>query len=212
MTMSICIAPSYGCGACHSETFAKPTVSESVVPQFKAYPKTRRLTDVYAFISEKIDGTNGVLFVDGSRVVAGSRSKWLVDDGSKSWDNHGFGAWVKENEVILSQLPDGFHYGEWYGRGINRNYGLKDRRFMLFNRMRYLELLELMPSLYKVLELETILSQINIMDVQAQLAIHKRELMHESGSRHVRGFKRPEGVMVRIPAADKVFKVVWDKD
>lgn len=180
--------------------------------EFKAYPKTQRFFNESITISEKIDGTNGVLYVDhASRtVLAGSRSRWLVDDGTRSWDNHGFGTWVKENEEKLLNLPEGFHYGEWYGRGINRNYGLKDRRFMLFNLERYVNLFNEL-DLPTALEPETVIAFLTgDEDLHDQLKCI-RESLQENGSLHVPGFMKTEGIILRFRLSAKVYKEVWDK-
>ena len=52
-------------------------------------------------ITEKIDGTNGVVYVTAEgRVLAGSRNRWL----SESRDNHGFWRWSQENAEALALL------------------------------------------------------------------------------------------------------------
>lgn len=180
---------------------------------FPAYPKTKRLESETITISEKIDGTNGLIRVrthlDGTKdILAGSRSKWLFTDGTKTWDNHGFGQWVRDNELELSKLPDGDHYGEWYGRGINRNYGMKDRKFMLFNRERYVNLEEI-PN---CVELETVLFN-NASIYGIDVVINGLEIeMDEKGSTHVPGFDRPEGLILRFKLAGKVYKEIFSKD
>lgn len=183
---------------------------------FKAYPKTVRLEAETITISEKIDGTNGLIFVSKGNesekmyVKAGSRSKWLVDDGSKSWDNHGFGAWVKENETELLNLPAGMHYGEWYGKGINSGYGMTERKFMLFNKKRYSELEDL-PS---CVELETILEENVSIDDLTSVLYELRRKMTLQGSYHVPtciNGKMVEGVILRFKLAGKIYKEVWNK-
>ncbi len=102
-------------------------------PTFEGFPKIPRLfRDI--IITEKIDGTNAqVLVTKGRQVFAGSRRRWLTPGN----DNFGFAAWVQENTDELQQLGPGRHYGEWWGRGINRGYGLDERRFSLFNVTRW---------------------------------------------------------------------------
>jgi len=185
-----------------------------MVPEFKAYPKTPRLEQETYIISEKIDGTNGILHITKcpdtglSTIIPGSRSKWLLNDGSRSWDNHGFGQWVADNKEELSKLPEGIHYGEWYGKGINRNYGLSDRRFMLFNFHRYANL-DVLPS---VVELETVLEEgISPTRLAEAVRKHKMDLL-TAGSLHVPGFIRTEGLIIRSRLSAKVYKEVWSKD
>lgn len=101
---------------------------------FKKIPRWSR--DIV--ITEKIDGTNGVLFIDKElNVYPGSKSQWLFPFKGK--DNFGFAQWVARNCRDLQSLGPGYHYGEWWGNGINRGYGLPkdDKRFSLFNTSRW---------------------------------------------------------------------------
>lgn len=116
-------------------------------------------------VTEKIDGTNGLIeladlgHIDeapfelgyheptGSANVmdrdtgqvyhirAGSRNRWLKK--TKQDDNYGFAAWVHENAETLVKLGPGNHYGEWFGRGIQRGYGLSQKYFALFNEKKF---------------------------------------------------------------------------
>ena len=52
-------------------------------------------------------------------------------------DHYEFAAWVWENANILFGLGDGSHFGEWYGRKIQRAYGMEERRWALFNVGRW---------------------------------------------------------------------------
>jgi hypothetical protein len=100
------------------------------------YPTFPRITRFFRdwIVTEKVDGTNGLVFIgeDGS-VRAGSRNRWLT----VSDDHFGFAAWVEANAEELRKLGPGRHYGEWYGREIQRGYGLSDRRFALFDVKRW---------------------------------------------------------------------------
>src|ERR1700678_3231147 len=102
-------------------------------PPFSAFPKIARYSREVV-VTEKIDGTNGVIHVDDTmtELYAGSRSQWLGPDG----DNFGFGKWVPDNKAELLKLGPGTHYGEWWGAGIQRKYGLSEKRFSLFNTHR----------------------------------------------------------------------------
>jgi len=100
---------------------------------FVAFPKIARLSRE-CVISEKIDGTSAqILITDDGQIKAGSRSRWLTPEN----DNFGFAAWVADNKEELLTLGVGRHFGEWWGEGIQRNYGLKERRFSLFNTIRW---------------------------------------------------------------------------
>src|SRR5271165_3703942 len=103
-------------------------------PDFQAFPKIPRLNREIV-ITEKIDGTNASIHIaeDGT-VFTGSRTKWITPND----DNKGFARWVKEHEDELrTGLGYGTHYGEWWGAGIGRRYGLTEKRFSLFNTTRW---------------------------------------------------------------------------
>lgn len=139
-------------------------------------------------------------------------------------DNYGFAAWVQENaEELVKLLGPGRHYGEWYGKGIARNYGLGHRRFALFNTTRwnddekhglYGPQFQLHPTLpvdvvpvlgiaprpeYPAYEGETYITDA-IADLQRY------------GSALVPGFMRPEGVVLYHTAAGQAFKVLLEGD
>ena len=118
---------------------------------FPAFPKIARLSKPVV-LTEKIDGTNGLIYITpatlgapdgelveletGWHVVApGSRSRWITPMN----DNHGFARWVYDNAEELVKLGPGHHYGEWWGSGIQRGYGLQkgEKRFSLFNVGRW---------------------------------------------------------------------------
>lgn len=119
--------------------------------EFKEWPKIPRGGKGETItITEKIDGTNACVIVEelvgGPRVLgAQSRSKMLIsrmrgddDVWSDHGDNYGFAAWVKENELELAKLGEGYHYGEWAGPGIQKNpHNLDKKTFFLFNSERW---------------------------------------------------------------------------
>lgn len=122
--------------------------------EFKGFPKMARLSR-RVVITEKIDGTNAQIcitkhdkndpiYTDGCidawvegedlfLMYAGSRTRWITPNN----DNYGFAQWVLENKRELRQLGVGQHFGEWWGKGIQRNYGLENRRFSMFNTIRW---------------------------------------------------------------------------
>ncbi len=132
--------------------------------EFKAWPKIARLNrDI--IITEKIDGSNAAVIVkqvpedmddldvldlaeqglivdvcDVTYVVGAQSRKRLITPVD---DNFAFAAWVWRNaEALASALGEGHHYGEWWGSGIQRGYGLTkgEKRFSLFNVKRYGEI------------------------------------------------------------------------
>ena len=108
-----------------------------MIPEFVEFPKIPRLSRP-CIITEKIDGTNGVVHVAEDGVVtAGSRSRWITPE----MDNHGFAKCVTEHAAeLLEGLGAGTHYGEWWGAGINKRYpSISPKRFSLFNTHRWSE-------------------------------------------------------------------------
>lgn len=193
-------------------------------PSFGKIPRFNR--DIV--VTEKIDGTNGLIAIcDGDNceglpcdengeyhpkfelsdswrdpcLYAGSRNRWLTLEN----DNYGFAAWVKENNKELLKLGPGRHYGEWYGKGIARNYGLQDRRFMLFNTARWSDP-ELRPS---VCEVSTVLYEGNLQNWWPESTL---AALGAYGSRHVPGFMNPEGVIIFHKSANQLFKVTLQND
>ena len=192
--------------------------------EFKEWPKTPRLLRNIT-ITEKIDGTNaaiGIVQVDAGAetdspdpsifayvetpegvmgVYAQSRSR-LITPG-KATDNYGFAGWVQANAAELVRLlGEGLHFGEWWGAGIQRKYGLNEKRFSLFNTARYGELetdlnLDVVPVLYE--------------GPNDTAAIAKAlEHLRENGSIAAPGFMNPEGICVYQAASRQISKVTLD--
>jgi hypothetical protein len=96
------------------------------------FPKMARLSRE-VIITEKIDGTNAQICIgeDGSFQV-GNRTRGITPEN----DHFGFAAWEYANQYELLQLGAGRHFGEWWGQGIQRGYGLTEKRFSLFDTAR----------------------------------------------------------------------------
>ena len=108
---------------------------ENVI-EFVGFPKMARLSRDM-IVTEKIDGTCGVIYIgpEGEFLV-GSRTRWITPQQ----DNHGFAAWAYEHQLeLVNGLGSGRHFGEWWGSGIQRGYGLPkgEKRFSLFNVQRW---------------------------------------------------------------------------
>jgi hypothetical protein len=104
-------------------------------PEFTAFSKMARLSRE-CIITEKIDGTNAqILITDDGQFLTGSRNRWITPED----DNFGFSRWAHENKEQLMLLGPGRHFGEWWGSGIQRGYGLPkgEKRFSLFNVSRW---------------------------------------------------------------------------
>lgn len=108
---------------------------DGIAPVFETFPKIPRWSrDI--IITEKLDGTNAAIYVDPATgaVFAASRKRWITPES----DNFGFARWVKEHEAELREgLGPGRHFGEWWGQGIQRGYGLREKRFSVFNVQRW---------------------------------------------------------------------------
>lgn len=171
-------------------------------PEFREWPKIPRLNrDVT--VSEKIDGTNACIWIsdDLEEMGAQSRNKWIVPGN----DNAGFASWVEQNMTELLKLGPGYHYGEWFGQGIGRKYGLVEKRFWLFNTHRWSD-----PSARPAcVGCVPVLWQGNYKDLDLASILGK---LREEGSVAVPGWKTPEGVVIFHHAADQMFKVLLEGD
>lgn len=165
---------------------------------FQAFPKIPRLSkDI--IVTEKLDGTNAQVYIseDLSVIKAGSRNRWITPDN----DNFGFAGWVHSNEEWLKKvLGPGRHFGEWWGQGIQRRYGLEEKRFSLFNAGRWQHVppgLYVVPILY-----DGPFSEEAIQECMSRLKA--------DGSVAAPGFMDPEGVIVYHKAAGTLFKKTFD--
>jgi len=179
--------------------------------EFTPFPKVARLNR-NIIITEKIDGTNAAVGVtEEGQVYAQSRTRLITPDQ----DNFGFARWVQENASMLREvLGVGVHFGEWWGAGIQRGYGLKEKRFSLFNSHRWTEALS--PS-----SGDNIIEYVGALGVVPVLyegpfdqgAIEDSiAALRDEGSRAAPGFMDPEGVVVYLAAARTMFKVTVKND
>ena len=161
------------------------------------FPKIHRLFRP-AIITEKIDGTNAAVGVTENGVVyAQSRKRIIYPDD----DNFGFATWVKEHEDELRVgLGVGLHFGEWWGRGIQRGYGLDERRFSLFNTSRWGDDATRPPCCHVV----PTISELQVFDTNFINAFLRG--LGLSGSLAAPGFMDPEGIVVYHPQGNVAFK------
>ena len=181
---------------------------------FRAWPKIPRLENEVYHITEKIDGTNAAIIIqpwlsDDSQPIpieevnteeecygiwAQSRTRLITPED----DNFGFAKWVKANaEQLIADLGVGYHYGEWWGNGIQRGYGLEERRFSLFNPTKYSSVCHNIPEILTV----------DIMPDDHTL----KHLLVTHGSYIVPGYMRPEGLVIYAEKAKTYWKVIIDK-
>lgn len=97
--------------------------------------------------------------------------------------------------MLVRTLGEGHHFGEWYGQKIARNYGLKGRRFALFNVNRYAHVNdptgELIPGLETVPVLYT--GPFNTRSVE-----YIYDDLMSAGFQAVPGFMNPEARRVWV--------------
>jgi len=169
--------------------------------EFAEFRKIPRLTREIV-ITEKIDGTNGVVYIgEDGEFLTGSRSRWITPE----MDNHGFAKWAQDNKSELLLLGPGTHYGEWWGSGIQRSYGLKEKRFSLFNVSRWTDDAVRPKCCHVVPVLETCMFSTGNID-----AVIDR--LTDFGSVASPGFMKPEGVIIFHKAANLLFKKTIEKD
>ena len=193
--------------------------------EFEKFPKVPRLNRDCT-ITEKIDGTNAQVYIEhkivldwgspyadgilfeksGVCLFAGSRKRYLTIEN----DNFKFARWVQDNGEELLELGPGRHFGEWWGQGIQRNYGLKKKRFSLFNTSMWSDELgidykdrpaccDVVPVLYSG-------------PFDTDIVNHEVKWLRANGSMAAPGFMKPEGIMVFHTAANSLFKVTCEND
>jgi len=164
--------------------------------EFRKFDKIARLSREIV-VTEKIDGTNGLIAIgeDGEFQV-GSRSRWITPEN----DNFGFARWAYEHKDELMTLGTGFHYGEWWGLGIQRGYGLNEKRFSLFNTSRWSDDAGVRPTCCHVVPVlyTGMFDTVAIESTLDKLRIY--------GSVARKGFMNPEGIVIYHVAGNLYFK------
>lgn len=209
---------------------------------FEAFAKIPRLNRDCT-ITEKIDGSNAQVYIVSNdeaereafvgpfialsddkqfRMYAGSRTRLITPEA----DNFGFAAWVKENATELFKLGPGRHFGEWWGGKIQRGYGIREKRFSLFNAHRWADRnfgdityigdgkvgavpgpkQQFAPACCRVAPTLYVgpFGTDTVNKVMAELKEH--------GSHAQIGFMNPEGIVVYHAASRTQFKVTFDHD
>jgi hypothetical protein len=169
---------------------------------FEDFPKIPRLRRG-CVISEKIDGTNAQIYVpeDDSPLLVGSRNRWITPEA----DNYGFARWVAEHaDELRTGLGPGRHFGEWWGAGIQRRYGLAEKRFSLFNTARW-----------NAVNLPACCSVVPVLHdgpFTDDAVASTMERLRTEGSVAAPGFMNPEGIVVYHIAARSLFKMTLEND
>ncbi len=168
---------------------------------FREWPKTARLNRGVV-ITEKLDGTNAqILITDDGRIRAGSRNRWI----SVESDNYGFARWVEERREELLKLGPGRHFGEWWGQGIQRRYGLAEKRFSLFNTSRWAD----NPERPACCHVVPVLWTGSMLDLDMREVLRK---LQTEGSVAAPGFMEPEGVILFHSKSGVNYKYTLDKN
>ena len=183
---------------------------------YPSFPKIPRLAKDIT-ITEKIDGTNGLIEISqnefGFWLRAGSRNRWLTrgSGGDEHFqpgegklidkDNYGFGRFVIDNAEELTLLGVGKHYGEWFGQGIQRGYGLSEKHFALFRPLNpeQVSCAVSVPVLYS--------GPFDGEEIERAL-----NTLRKDGSRAVPGFMDPEGVIVRFHTNGVLYKAFCENE
>jgi hypothetical protein len=152
-------------------------------------------------------------------VFAGSRNRWL--DTSSNGDNFGFAKWVQENALdLVLELGEGRHYGEWMGLGVQRGYGLQEKRFYLFNVNRWHKDEPRLVSVDPKTKVEKYTKKcpdcchvVPVLDTgifSDNLVTRNMDYLQSNGSVAVPGFMNPEGIVVYHKASSQLFKKTFD--
>jgi hypothetical protein len=170
--------------------------------EFKEFEKIARLNREIV-ITEKIDGTNAqITITEDGQFLTGSRTRWITPMD----DNYGFAAWALTNKDELMKLGVGSHFGEWWGSGCQRGYGLPkgEKRFSLFNTGRWDDLTK--PSCCHVVP------QLYVGNFSESAILGCLDGLRKNGSVASTGFMKPEGIIIYHTAARQSFKVTLEKD
>jgi len=198
-------------------------------PEFRGFNKIPRLNrDIV--ITEKIDGTNGLIYIDeANNIFAGSKNRFLwgsIQDEIHN-DNHGFAQWVKINKEELLKLGKGYHYGEFWGKGIQRGYNLQEKRFSLFNVGRWClyneepKLISIDPKTKIEKYQEKLPECCYVVPILYEGQIYLQdyytpnefiEYLKQEGSKASPGFMKPEGIVIYHKAGNYYFKKTIEND
>lgn len=190
---------------------------------FEPFPKIGRLKRPI-IVTEKLDGTNAQIVVARAELVESSIPEYaitVVADGIPYYvmfasrskyvrvgdDNYGFAAHFTPMATELARrLGEGRHFGEWWGKGIQRGYGRVDKQFSLFNTMRWGP--ERQPLLTELgISVVPILYQGPMAETQPFM-----DILRKGGSVASPGYMDPEGIVVYHMATRTMFKQTIDKD
>lgn len=205
--------------------------------EFVGFQKIPRLSREI-WVLEKLDGTNAQILIeevipplngaftedlvrmedawaysnieDGRqyRLRPGSSNRWITP----SSDNAGFAGWVFRNVDVLKHLGPGRHFGEWWGAGIQRRYGLDHKRFSLFNADRWGWLNDVTPEQNPLAGLVGVVPVLYKGPFSTEIIEGIIDDLRTNGSHAAPGFMDPEGVVVYHTASGHLYKKTCHKD
>lgn len=173
-------------------------MTDTAVHPFVMFPKIARL-DSQCTVTEKIDGTNACVIIAGGELVGCQSRKRLITPDD---DNYGFATWAHQHASELVELGDGYHYGEWWGEGIQRRYNQTRKRFSLFNVKRWADDRPVCCDVVPILQVG------DFMDIDFKQIEYE---LRTDGSVAAPGFMRPEGFMVYHHRLNAYAKHPFDK-
>lgn len=158
--------------------------------EFKKWPKIPRFEAQDWIITEKVDGTNACVVIDeDGNVGAQSRTQLITPEN----DNHGFAQWCEANKHNLTALGPGHHFGEWWGKGINRGYDHTHKEFSLFEWWRQ--------------DIPSCCSKVPELQGPVEYAISQLKL---NGSVIKPGYMNPEGViLINKHYRNAMYKIIF---
>jgi len=138
-------------------------------------------------------------------LLAQSRQRFITPARIKAKnDNYSFAQWVDDHADELTKLGPGVHYGEWWGFGIQRGYGMAEKHFSLFNVNRWADGKQERPACCDVVPL---IGYFTPDKINEQI-----EMLRLAGSLAAPGYMKPEGVVLWHSQSKNYFKILLEGD
>lgn len=176
--------------------------------EFIKFKEIENIRKFNVTVTQKLHGTNASIFIFRNEETneldlrTGKRTSFCTPE----LDNAGFANFVYANKAeIIDKLGEGSHYGEWVGPGVNSSEGLVgEKRFVLFDVLKFQDKqlpnrVDVVPLLYSGRY-----SDEKIIEIMDNLKTN--------GSKYVKGFMRPEGVVIHILGTNIRFKNVFSAE
>lgn len=188
---------------------------------FIPWPKIPRLLNEKFHFTEKIDGTNACVIIkpyekviesnqycyrtitiDEYTIFTQSRNRLITIEN----DNFQFAKWVYDNAKEILKLGIGYHYGEWWGNGINKRYSIKEKKFSLFNTIKWSK-----TNKPECCEVVPYFGSCNLENLE-KIVQQTQELLQNVGSCADPFCKNPEGFMIYCELQNQYYKIILDKN